>query len=294
MKKYYQDKINTFFYYLKIFLKGLWEPRRILNRARIYFLSRNAEAFIISYPKTGRTWLRVMLGKAIILKYQLDDRMILETFHLTKKAGLIPTIFSHDGPFLLRNSAPYYDINFNEKKYKKKKVIFLIRDIRDTLVSSYFEESKRLKTYEGGLSTFIRDKSFGAKKIVTFYNIWFINRNIPANFLLIRYEDLHRKPVEILREVLKFINAEEIEEEVLENAVSFASFEQMKKMEERNIFKDSILRPGIKNDDESYKVRRGKIGGYVDYLTEKDLKYIDKVVREMGLKDCNWYYMIEG
>lgn len=288
---YYQDNINTIIYYLKILFQGLKEPRRILNRGRIYFLSRYAGVFIISYPKTGRTWLRVMLGKALVLKYQLNNKMLLDTFYLTKEAGLIPTVFSHDGPFLLRNSAPYYNMNFNEKLYKKKKVIFLIRDIRDTLVSSYFEESKRLKIYEGSLSDFIRDKRFGAKKIVTFYNIWYINRSIPTQFLLIRYEDMYKRPIENLRQVLNFINLKEIEEEILKAAVSFASFDQMKKMEEQNIFGDSILRPGIKSDNESYKVRRGKIGGFVDYFTKEDLLYIDQVVMEMGLRDCDWYYM---
>lgn len=80
---YYQDNINTIIYYLKILFQGLKEPRRVLNRGRIYFLSRCAEAFIISYPKTGRTWLRVMLGKALILKYQLNNKMLLDTFNLT-------------------------------------------------------------------------------------------------------------------------------------------------------------------------------------------------------------------
>lgn len=294
MKKLYcQDNINTAIYYLKILFQGLKEPKRIINRGWIYFLSRRAGVFIISYPKTGRTWLRVMLGKSLILKYHLSDKMILDTFYLTKKAGLIPTVFSHDGPFLLRNSAPYYNMNFNEKLYKKRKVIFLIRDIRDTLVSSYFEESKRLKIYDGTLSDFIRDKRFGAKKIVTFYNIWFINRNTPLEFLLIRYEDMHKKPIENLKQVLNFINLKEIEEEILKEAVSFASFNQMKKMEEQNMFGDSILRPGIKSDNESYKVRRGKIGGFIDYFTKEDLMYIDQVVMEMRLKDCDWYYMTD-
>lgn len=293
MKKlYYQDKIDTFIYYFKIFLEGLREPKRIINRGWIYFLSRNAGVFIISYPKTGRTWLRIMLGNSLILKYKLNNKMILDTLYLTKKAGLVTTVFSHGGPFLLRNSAPYYNMNFNEKFYKKKKVILLIRDIRDTLVSSYFEESKRLKIYKGSLSDFIRDKRFGVKKIVTFYNIWFINKNIPKKFLLVRYEDMHKRPIEILREVLNFINLKEIEEDILNAAVSFASFNQMKKMEEQNIFGDSILRPGEKSDNESYKVRRGKIGGYVDYFTKEDLVYIDQVVMEMGLRDCDWYYYI--
>lgn len=288
---HYFDKLFSSGYYLKLFLRGLWEPKRIINRTQVYLSSFHAKAFIVSYPKTGRTWLRVMLGKAIALKYQINDTMVLDTFRITKRAGLVPTVFSHDGPFLLRDSSPYYELRFNKKLYKDKKVIFLVRDIRDTLVSSYFEESKRTKVYKGNLGEFIRDNRFGIKKIVAFYNLWFNHQEIPKEFLLIRYEDMHKKPVEILESVVKFLNAGDVEKEILEEAVSFGSFDHMKKMEKENVFGDSMLLPGLQKDVDSYKVRRGKIGGFIDYLTIEDLDYIDKVVSKMGIRDCDWYYM---
>jgi len=291
---YYRKRLKTVRYYLKIFLQGLWEPRRLMTRGRTYLSSRYAEAFIVSYPKTGRTWLRVMLGKAISLKYHLDERMILDTFRITKRAGLSPTVFSHDGPFLLQNNSPYHELIFNRRLYRNQKVIFLVRDIRDTLVSSYFEESKRTKIDTWNLFDFIRNERFGAQKIVAFYNLWFNHQEVPKEFLLIRYEEMHMKPVEILRSIIKFLNAGEVEEAILEATVAYASFNHMKKMEEENAFGDSMLRPGMKKDTDSYKVRRGKIGGFVDYFTKEDLNYIDEVVLKMGLKDCDWYYTPKG
>jgi hypothetical protein len=292
-KFHYRDRFKTGRFYLKLFLRGLWDPRRLMTRGRTYLWSRAAEGFVVSYPKTGRTWLRVMLGKAISLKYELDERMILDTFRMTKRAGLSPTVFSHDGPFLLQNTVPYHGLKFNRGLYRNKKVIFLVRDIRDTLVSSYFQQSRRTKVETWNLCDFIRDERFGARKIVTFYNLWFIHRDVPKDFLLIRYEEMHSKPTEVLRSVMKFLNAGELEQAVLDVAVSYGAFNHMRKMEEKNAFGDSMLRPGVENDNDSYKVRRGKIGGFVDYFSKDDFSYIDGVILKMGLKDCDWYYALE-
>jgi hypothetical protein len=56
----------------------------------------------------------------------------------------------------------------------------------------------------------------------------------------------------------------------------------MKKLERSDFFKTSILRPSDKDDPESYKVRRGKIGGYKDYLNKKDLEYVQKQMQELS------------
>jgi hypothetical protein len=42
-----------------------------------------------------------------------------------------------------------------------------------------------------------------------------------------------------------------------------------------------ILQPGDARDPESFKVRRGKIGGYIDYLEQEDMAYVAEVMREL-------------
>jgi hypothetical protein len=55
-----------------------------------------------------------------------------------------------------------------------------------------------------------------------------------------------------------------------------------------------MMRPGRKNDGESLKVRRGKVGGFVDYLDTETLDYIEQVVRELGIDGCDWYFAPES
>jgi alcohol sulfotransferase len=61
----------------------------------------------------------------------------------------------------------------------------------------------------------------------------------------------------------------------------------MKKLEEENLFGNKRLVPGDKGTPNSYKVRRGKVGGYRDYFNERELTTIDELVRS-GLSP---YYM---
>jgi len=47
----------------------------------------------------------------------------------------------------------------------------------------------------------------------------------------------------------------------------------MKKLEGAGAFTSKILRAGDTQDPESFKVRRGKVGGFEDYLSPDDQVY---------------------
>jgi hypothetical protein len=52
----------------------------------------------------------------------------------------------------------------------------------------------------------------------------------------------------------------------------------MRKTELQDGFKHERLRPADVNNPDSFKVRRGKAGGYVDYFTSEILEYIDDYI----------------
>lgn len=239
------------------------------------------KVYIISYPKCGRTWLRVMIGKVLCEKYNLPEDLLLDTYTLTKKAGTLRTKFTHDVSSLAAGR-DYRTLKPDKTAYKDKKVIFLVREIKDVIVSAYFHATKRKKLFKGSISEFIRSNKYGVKKIVTFYNIWHANMDVPQDFLLVKYEDIHSDTKDMLRKVLNFIGVKDTPESVIENAVAFAKLENMKKFEKGKVFKGSKMTPGDETDPESFKVRKGKIGGYSEYLSAEDIKYIDDVIKEMG------------
>ena len=252
-----------------------------IQLVRLEILRRPSDVYVISYPKSGRTWLRVLIGKAICLKYGLPDEMMLDTHRLTTAAGLLRTHFVHDYSEIL-SGLHYRRMPAHKREYAGKKVIFIVRDIKDTLVSSYFQATKRTYQFNGSLSDFVRSEAFGVRKIVTFYNIWHHNRDVPKDFLLLRYEDMHQNPAGALIQTLRFISMQPVEDPIVQAAVAFARFDNMKKMEAGGYFNDPKMRPGDAGDEESYKVRKGVVGGYTAYLSQDDIRYIDQVILEMG------------
>ena len=85
-----------------------------------------------------------------------------------------------------------------------------------------------------------------------------------------------------------FIGLEDVSKEEIENAFEFSSFSNMRQMEKENKFNVKRLRPGEENNVDSYKVRRGIVGGYKDYLSEEE---IDRLNQKMRLLSKNYGYV---
>lgn len=253
-----------------------------LKHTPITHANLDGEVFIISFPKSGRTWLRLLLGKVFALHFGIEENdNLLMLDELASVCSSMPKIkVTHDDDPHWKKSR---ELSVSKNEYAEKKVILLVRDIRDIIVSNFFEKTKREKMYytgdrkyDGDLSCYLRTDVGSVETLIHFYNIWADNRHIPSDFLLIRYEDMHRNiKVELLK-VLSFLGLPKIPEQVINEAVEYTSFENMHKLEMDNAFQSFILRPGDKNDPESYKVRRGKVGGFVDYLSEVDINWINQ------------------
>jgi alcohol sulfotransferase len=95
----------------------------------------------------------------------------------------------------------------------------------------------------------------------------------------VRYEDLRAEPEVHLERVLEFLGAAPSAAEIAE-AVAFASFDNMKQLEESAAFGsgDRRIVPGEASNPDSFKVRRGKVGGYRDYLSDEEAAVLDELV----------------
>ena len=170
----------------------------------------------------------------MIGKYLLGDRPgdPLEIFDLTKAEPGIPTIeFTHDDYPQLKP----FDRLFPDKSiYQGKRVVLLVRDPRDVLVSYYFQYTRRGAKerandaqFDGTISDFIRQDIGALKSIVAFYNIWVCNRTVPKSFHLLRYEALHHEPANELRTLIDFLGLPDFGASARDDAIKFAKFENM-------------------------------------------------------------------
>ena len=240
-----------------------------------------------------------MIGRAIACQYSLpqeEDILLLQW--KTKPHRDLPmiTVIHDDRPML---KAPE-ELERSKDRYRGKSVIFLVRDPRDVVVSSYFEMNKRGRLFgdnpyesrqayfEGSLSDFIYNKVGGFETILAYYNIWAENRHIPKNFLLVRYEDMRANPHKELRRVLNFLGLPAISDDTIADAVEYTSFENIRKMEAGGEFQSGILSPADKTDEESFKARKGKVRGFVDYLSEDQIQELSQKM-QTELSDCFGY-----
>jgi hypothetical protein len=239
------------------------------------------DTYIISYPKAGRTWLRVMIGKALCDHYGLPERFLLNTYRLTANTCLPRTQFSHDFSSI-RYGYHFQQLKPSKAYYRDKRVLLLFRNVKDLAVSNYFQAAKRQGKFIGSVSEFIRSDQFGVRKIVTFYNDWHGNQNAPKEFMLTRYEDLYREPFGELSKIVRFLRFNDLNESNLKSAIEYADFEKMQKREQAGKFESKSLLPGDVRDQDSYKVRKGGVGKYSEYLSAEDIEYIDWVISEYG------------
>lgn len=236
------------------------------------------DTYFVSPPKAGRTWLMTLLSKLLASHYKEPFEMDL----ITKGLKECPRIrFTHD---MLDPSMRFLPLKFRRTKYWNKDVIFMARDPRDMIVSYYFQITKREEEhdFEGSISEFIRSSEYGINRFVDFMNMWIENRDKPKSFHLFRYEDMKQQAVEEVLDLLDFLDLKSISQEKVSEAVEFAKFENMKKMEKNEKFEDrQFLKPGDKKDKESYKVRKGKVGGFEEYLSEEDLDYVNSATTSL-------------
>jgi hypothetical protein len=241
-----------------------------------------ADAIVVSIPKSGRTWLRVFL-------YSYFCRSVNREFTISnrKLAGLgIPKIeFTHDiwGRLVVLNWK--YRILGKEtipaRESRTKPILLLVRDPRDVIVSFYYQIAKRSGAYRGDLSATIRHPRFGINAMVDVMNAWMAEWSQRSGFKFVRYEDCMRNTEAVFREVLAFMGVSEIDEAILRHGLQFSSFENMKRMESARQFKNKILSAANVDDPDSYKVRRGIVGGYRDCVAADDIRYLDHAVSRL-------------
>lgn len=234
-------------------------------------------AYVVSFPKCGRTWLRTMVTAAVAYEYGVEFNFADELPEILRRSGRRkPKIrFTHADTELPRAEADETPPSLAERP-----VVFLVRDPRDVVVSFFHQRTKR----EGDrmeISEFVRDPDWGIARAIEFMNRWWAYRARVAEFSMIRYEDMHIDPEPAIRTVLRSAGTE-----VSDDAVSFGiergRFEVMKADAAAlagtpDLYKRQRYAP-LSDDPHGDKIRRGKVGGYVDELSPEDRLFVDSQV----------------
>lgn len=246
-----------------------------------------ADIVIVSFGKSGRTWLRVMLSRVYQQIYGLPKWSMIgfDNFHGMNRS--IPKMFfTHDN--YIKDYTGHED---SKTDFYGKKVVLLARDPRDVAVSQYFQWKYRMKPNKKVLNRypeegadvpaydFVMNPDAGLPKVIDFMNLWASEAEQMSGFFLLRYEDLKSKPEETLRSLLEFMETPASDAQI-QDAVEFSSYENMKKMEQTKTFwlSGGRMVPKDRNNPNTYKVRRAKVGGYKDYFNDQEIQAIEQLV----------------
>ena len=243
---------------------------------------------VVSFAKSGRTWLRVMLSRLYQTKYGLPDRIIFEDDNMHRMNKAIPIFLFTQGSYI-EDVRP---IGAQQSPYRGKQLLFLARHPADTAVSYYFHNRNRINPLkkdvkrlpenldDTSLLEFVRNESWGMPAIVGYLNAWADALAHHPRHLLVRYEDLRLDPKPQLRRIAQFLG-ESFDDAAYDEAIEFASFERLQEKERTDFFNNQRLKPRDAGNPDSFKVRRGKVGGYRDYLDDEQIAWVDQQVNNV-------------
>jgi len=229
--------------------------------------------FLVSFPKTGRTWLMHMINH---LK-ELSNHPLKNQEHFIFNEHDNSEIIIENG---YRNNPLDVFRSTGRNRYRRGKVIFLVRDPRDVVVSHFHQVTKRAKNpfVFNSISDFIKDETLGFNRIIHYYNLWYKNRNIPKDFLLIKYEDLLENGVRELQKTNNYLSLN-ISVSDIKKVYEDSSANKMRKKELANQLDGS---KDFGKEKNQLKVRNAKIGGYMKELSEEDIAYCNRQMQKLN------------
>ncbi len=239
------------------------------------FHYRPDDFVIVSYPKSGSTWLRFIIANLI---YDGIGRNGNQVDFLSAQL-LVPEISEQ----ALANGADFNSLppprilrSHSAKKQFFPNVIYLLRDGRDVLVSYYYHFAK-FNNFKGTISEFISSnlrKSDWHEHV----NSWLFTGSHLSNLYILRYENMILDPLSEVRRLLSFVGLNRTVNQV-NAALQSSTFDKMRALEQIN---------GLGYVEEGNKqirfVRAGKIGQWRKEFTERDTalikeKYGDTLIR---------------
>ena len=230
----------------------------------------NADVVVISFPKSGRTFVRTQLARLYQLRFGIDERHLLSFGRLQKAPAEVPRIaFTHGGDAMRRPD----EIRFDRQVFDGRKIVVLARHPGDTAVSRYFhlkhrsESPSRRKLADQPLDQFVWIERGGIPSIVRYLNLWAERSRERGDILILRYEDFIDRPEPTLSALAEFIGLDSSEEDV-RDAIEFARFDNLKAREREGYFSSGRMGAGRSGDESSFKVRSGRSGGFRAKLDE--------------------------
>ena len=239
------------------------------------------DTFLVSFPRSGNTWTRFLVCNLInpddpVNFAQLESR-IPEIYDVTDR-----DLRAFPRPRIIKSHECF------DPRYKK--IVYIVRDPRDVLISYYeFQLKRRVISEELSLEEFvplfmeseIEPKTGSWRDHVV---SWTATRGGQKNFLLLRYEDMIADTQKESTKIASFLGLDSNPERIA-RAVMLSSADRMRKLEKEQ---SRQWKETKKTRQDKPFVRKAASGGWKTILSEKSVAQIESawgdVMRSAGYK----------
>jgi hypothetical protein len=237
------------------------------------------DTFLVSFPRSGNTWTRFLVCNLMnpddpVNFAQLESR-IPEIYDVTDRE-----LRAFPRPRIVKSHECF------DPRYKK--IIYIVRDPRDVLISYYeFQLKRRVISDDCSLEEFLpyfMESEFEPKTgswrdhVVS----WTATRRGQNNFLLLRYEDMLADTLAESTKISSFLRLD-CNPERIARAVALSSADRMRKLEKEQ---SRQWKETKKTRQDKPFVRKAASGGWKSTLPERCVAQIEsawgEVMRSVG------------
>jgi hypothetical protein len=212
--------------------------------------SEPADVFIAGYPKSGNTWVQYLLVGSI---FGSDVRLVPDSL----VQDLVPDV--HYKQFYRRYLTPTFFKTHELPQSRHRRVVYLVRDGRDVMVSYFHHLSALGKSLDPVKSVTTGEGLFPCRWH-EHIDAWTANP-YSAEMITISYEELKKDTVATLQMVCDFVGVER-ERTTLESAARNSTFEILRAKEQKFGWGEDSVWP----KDKAF-IRRGEVGSFKDEMS---------------------------
>src|SRR5262252_4706589 len=240
---------------------GLHRPRRSL-------VIWPDDVFLVSFPKSGNTWTRFLIANLMHPERPVGFKNLHHLVadpYATKKRDFDRM----ERPRIIKSHECF------EPRYPK--VIYIVRDPRDVVVSQYYYHRKCNKIEDGYpmesfVARFVAGETCPHGSWGENVGTWMTARHNHPRFLMLRYEDMVADPHSELARVALFLGIGPDADRIAQ-AVERSSADRMRKLEQKQADECGLTKETRKD---LFFVRAAKSGGWQKELPENLVAKIER------------------
>ncbi|GJQ87475.1 hypothetical protein Trydic_g19236 [Trypoxylus dichotomus] len=256
------------------------------------FEIRDDDIWVASFPRSGTTWTQEMVWLMVNnCNYEGAKEPLDLRYGFIELLTLVPSMFDERG-FTVQDPIAMLNNTVGRRRFvkthlpwellplqirngtKKPKIIYIMRNIKDVVVS-WFHHNNILEDEYIELDIFF-DRFITDNHVYSPYwkNICgFWNKRHLSNILLLQYEDMIRDLSSVIHRTASFLDTKVPEKEMgkLLRHLNFAEMKNNKAVNMEPMME--LLNRDI--DDRTRFIRKGKVGSHKEELTEEMIQLLD-------------------